>query len=73
MDKDFLKEKIAYYKLWITIFTTINAGMIAWIYKNLKTLSVLNFVLVAFIIFLFVCSLLIINEKARIFLSKLEI
>ena len=72
MYKEFLKEKIAYYKLWIIIFATLDASMIAWIYNHAKKLSISNFILIGFVIFFLSCGLLVINAKARIFLNKME-
>jgi hypothetical protein len=33
MNSNFLKEKIAYYKFWLTFFITADASIIAWGYK----------------------------------------
>lgn len=72
MNINFLKEKIAYYKLWITILTTIDAGIIAWGYNNLRTLSSLSFIFIGFVILSLTGIFLIINQKTRIFLKKME-
>lgn len=72
MDKEFLKEKIAYYKLWITIFATLDASMIAWAYNHFKKISGSNYIHIGFAIFFLTCGLLVINSKARIFLNKME-
>ena len=72
MDKDFLKEKINYYKFWLTFIITADASIMAWGYNHFKILTVTNFLFLFFIISGLTCAIVMINKKARIFLKKLE-
>jgi hypothetical protein len=71
MNDDFLKEKIGFYKLWLTFLYPTDASLIVWFYNNYAKLNTVKFyfILIALTVITFV--LLIINNKARNFLLKL--
>jgi len=71
MDKDFLKEKIAYYKLWITILTTIDVSVIAWFFNNYNKINYIKFSFLWITIFTGIIATIILNKKARNYLKKL--
>lgn len=72
MDKDFLKEKINYYKFWLAFIITADLSTVAWLYKNFKILSVLNFLCLFLTLVALTSTIIVINKKARKFLKKME-
>lgn len=72
MNTDYLKEKIAYYKFWLTFFITADASLIAWGYNHFKIWLPSDFIIINFTIFLLTLVILVINKKSKIFLEKLE-
>ena len=69
---NFIKEKVAYYKLWLTLLYTTDAGLIAWFFNNYVKIGnikflfiVLNIAFVSLLIGIFV-------QKIRMFLEKLS-
>lgn len=72
MKKDFLKEKIGFYKLWLTFLYPTDASLIVWFYNNYVKLSSVKFYFILIALALITFILLIINSKARKFLTKLE-
>ena len=71
MDKDYLKEKIAYYKLWITILTTIDASIIAWFFKNYGVMSGFKFISIELLILIATLMIFILNAKTKKFLERI--
>jgi len=72
MDKDFLKEKINYYKFWLAFIITADVSIMAWGYNHFKTLSVINFIFIIFIFISLTTTIAILNKKTRNFLKNLE-
>lgn len=72
MNEKFLTEKINYYKFWLAFIITADVSTAAWVYKNLKILSVSNFILISVILISLTCAIVIINNKSRILLKNLE-
>lgn len=46
MDKNYLSEKVGYFKLLMTILATVDIGVIAWFFQNMDKVKGLKLVLV---------------------------
>jgi len=71
MNKDFIKEKIAWYKLLFTVLVTLVVGSVGWFATNYSK-AILFFVISDIIIFTgFSIGIIISIAKIRLFLRKL--
>ncbi|OGI00725.1 MAG: hypothetical protein A2Y25_11695 [Candidatus Melainabacteria bacterium GWF2_37_15] len=69
---NFIKEKVAYYKLWLTLLYTTDAGLIAWFFNNYDQIgSNIKIIIVEILIFFITLFLLSINHKARNFINRI--
>jgi hypothetical protein len=65
MDKEFIKEKLTWLRLWLTFAVTISSACIAWFVANYnKAVKIFIYADILVIIFLFI-SATIINQKIR--------
>lgn len=71
--KDFLKEKLSWYKLLNTLLITLTAGMIGWLVSNYKVADVWLVYFSIFGVILFSLIISICYYKVRFYLSKLEV
>ena len=71
MGENFLKEKVAYYKLWVALLYTTYVGLIAWAFNNFGEISGFRFILVYFVILAVSSAIIIINQKTRIFIGRI--
>lgn len=65
MDKDFIKEKIAFYKLWLTFLVTMNASTMAWIFNNFNKIPDLKVAIILVVIITLTISIIILTTKTR--------
>lgn len=65
MYKDYLKEKISFYKLWLTFFVTIDASITAWFFNNADKISLFKIIIVVISIVIVTVSITILTRKAR--------
>lgn len=72
MNDKFITTKTDFYKLWITLLVTINAGATAWFFNNFNTIGLIKFIIVLSMIVLVDLIVLILNHKARTIIKKLE-
>lgn len=71
-NREFLKEKVAYYKFWLAILITIDSGLITWTYNNYYKTDIADLRVLQIIIFAITLVILSMNQKARNFLNKME-
>ena len=71
MNINFIKEKIAYYKLWLTFLVAINAGVIAWTFNNYIKINSIRFFVVYFTILVISYAIIVINQKTRRFIDRI--
>ncbi|OGI00018.1 MAG: hypothetical protein A2039_02295 [Candidatus Melainabacteria bacterium GWA2_34_9] len=65
MDKDFLKEKLIFLRLWLTFVITIESACIAWFVANYnKVVKIFVYADIILVLTLFI-STFIINQKIR--------
>lgn len=72
MNESYLKERIAYYKLWLTFLYPTAASLVVWAYHNIAKIKFANFILISLTVVLIIYSILRFNYKTRKFLRKLE-
>ncbi|OGH95823.1 MAG: hypothetical protein A2104_04680 [Candidatus Melainabacteria bacterium GWF2_32_7] len=65
MDKDFLKEKIAFYKLWLTFLVTMDASTMAWFFNNANKIHILKVIITIVVIVALTIFILILIKKTR--------
>lgn len=71
MSESYIKEKVAYYKLWLTLFVAIDSGIIAWAFNNYVKIGSIRFFMVYFAIILVTSSIIAINQKTRRFIERM--
>jgi len=72
MNEKHIIEKISFYKLWLTLLVTIDAGTTAWFFNNAQKIGLLKIIIAVFTIFLISGIVIILNWKARKMIKKLE-
>jgi len=65
MDKDFLKEKIGFYKLLLTFIVTMDASTMAWVFNNFSKISGLKVIITIAVIVTLTVFILILIKKTR--------
>ena len=65
MDKDFLKEKIGFYKLWLTFLVTMDASTMAWFFNNADKIYIVKVIITIAVIVALTVFILILIKKAR--------
>jgi hypothetical protein len=70
MDKYF-EQKIAYYKLWITIITAMDASIIAWFFNNYCKLSMIKYSFIWIIVLVFIIGTAVLNSKTGKLIDRL--
>jgi hypothetical protein len=63
MDKDSIKEKIGFLKLWLTFFVTMDASSVAWFINNLGRVQLFKLRLAVLAIFILTPIIIFINNK----------
>ena len=71
MNKEYLIQKINYYRFWLTFFVTIIAAMTAWFFNKLEELNLI--ILSSFVIGVLLATIFayIMNIKIRTTIKKL--
>lgn len=65
MDKDFLKEKLTWLRLWLTYAVTIEAACIAWFVSNYdKAAMIFVYSDIIVVLGLVICTI-VLNQKIR--------
>lgn len=68
---NFLKEKIAYYKLWLILLVAIDASIIAWSFNKYVQMGSIKFFMVYFTILCISYAIIIINQKTKRFIERI--
>ena len=65
MDRDYIKEKLTWLRLWLTFAVTIGAACIAWFVANYgKAVTIFVYIDILAVLGLFI-SIVAINQKIR--------
>jgi len=63
MEEKYLIEKIGYYKLLVTILSTVDIGVIAWFFQNFEKILMIKLIICSYIIGILTVVTIIMNYK----------
>lgn len=72
MNKDFLKEKISFIKLWTTILMAIVVGSTAWVVNNLDKILVSLSIATIIMVIIFIIIVLLLTRKAYRLIKEMK-
>jgi len=73
MDKEFLKEKVSYYRLWLVFLYPSGVSLLVWIFNNYAKISAVKLCVTGLLLVGLFVVIAIFNRKMRKLLKKLEI
>lgn len=72
MNEKYIIEKTAFYKLWLTFLVTIDASITAWYFNNVYKIGSIKIITITLTIFIITISILILTQKTRKMIKRLE-
>lgn len=71
MSKNFIKQKVAYYKLWLALLVAIDSGVIVWTFNNYVKIGSIKFCLVYSVILCVSYAIIVINQKTKRLINRI--
>lgn len=72
MYKEFLKEKISFLKLWLTLLIAIDAGSTAWLFNNYEKIKFYKVCSVIFVLILVTMAIIVISKKTYKLIKQIK-